>query len=84
MSVIHAFSFGKVLLQITSIFNALELINNIKILEKLQSKCHCIAYNIRYIKYSNHGYMVISTNLVYETLNLFSSSTHYFFLSSLS
>ena len=43
MSVIHAFSFGKVLLQITSIFNALELINNIKILEKLQSKCHCIA-----------------------------------------
>ena len=43
MSVIHAFSFGNVLLDITSIFKALELINNIKILEKLHSKCDCIA-----------------------------------------
>ena len=32
MSIIHAFSFGNVLLDITSIFNALELINNIQIM----------------------------------------------------
>ena len=39
MSIIHVFSFGNVILHITSIFNALELINNIYILEKLLSKC---------------------------------------------
>ena len=32
MSIIHVFSFGNVLLDITSIFNALELINNIQIM----------------------------------------------------
>ena len=33
MSIIHPFSFGNVLLHITSIFKTLELINNIQILE---------------------------------------------------
>ena len=32
MSIVHVFSFGNIILHITSIFNALELINNIQIM----------------------------------------------------
>ena len=35
MSIVHVFSFENVLLHITSIFNTVELINNIYILVKL-------------------------------------------------
>ena len=49
MPIIHVFSFGKVLLHITSIFNPLELINNIKILEKYSPSVIESLYNILYI-----------------------------------
>ena len=49
MSIIYVFSFGNVLLHITSIFNTL-IINH------------------------NHGYIVISTNISYATIYMFSLS----------